>query len=204
MKAARGIPHIIQPESIISFTPAAHKGRKEAAIFLKLFNPGSLLKGRDSFETVQSLSSDEKLQVARDTAQGIKGLHDKGLVHRDIKPGNIFISRDATTKKVQAVVADLGLLTSESSARGELAHGTPFYMPPEKYASDPKKADVWGLGCTFYQLLYAKWPDRNFTALAKNMVLPDSSPLKKLERITWDMLVPVASRPSIDQVLQAL
>jgi serine/threonine protein kinase len=204
LKLAKGLPHVIQPQSIIPYTSAGTSHRKEVAIFLKLFKPGALTSSTLSCATIESLAPAEKLQVAHDAAVGISELHSKGLIHRDIKPGNIFIDKNPTTKKIQTVVADLGVLTTVAKAKGALGHGSVFFLPPEYYANDPKKADIWGLGCTFYMLLYGKWPQKPFRELPRTMILPNASPLKKFERLTWDMLQSEERRPSLEQVISEL
>lgn len=95
------------------------------------------------------------LRVLRDIASALHYMHGKGLVHNDIKPGNILYSRERG-----AVLCDLGLSTK---AKGQVsAGGTPWYVPPEFIGLKQRGAssDVWALGVTMlYVMGKISWPD---------------------------------------------
>ncbi|KAL2015371.1 hypothetical protein VTK56DRAFT_5747 [Thermocarpiscus australiensis] len=94
-------------------------------------------------------------RILRDIASGLHYIHSKGVVHNDIKPGNILYSRERG-----AVLCDLGLSTK---ARDPVtAGGTPWYVPPEFIGMKQRGApsDVWALGVTMlYVLGKISWPD---------------------------------------------
>lgn len=102
------------------------------------------------------------LQVARPLAE----LHDAGIVHRDVKPSNIFVARDREGKEVVKLV-DFGVAALREPVAASLARdssitladsliGTPRYMAPEQIR-DAKtvdaRADVWGLGVVLYEIV---------------------------------------------------
>lgn len=96
------------------------------------------------------------LQILRDIAGALHYIHGKGLVHNDIKPGNILYNRDRG-----AMLCDFGLSTSQSRDTASIG-GTPWYVPPEfigrKQRGPP--SDVWALGVTMlYVLGQISWPD---------------------------------------------
>lgn len=90
------------------------------------------------------LSPDKALAVARDICAGVAAAHEKGVIHADLKPGNIMIDG-----RGRARISDFGLasLTHDESERGVIA-GTPRYMAPEQFAGVPAsvQSDVYALG----------------------------------------------------------
>jgi tetratricopeptide (TPR) repeat protein len=103
--------------------------------------------------------------VLRDVAKALAYAHERGVVHRDIKPDNVLLSGGT------AVVTDFGIAKALSDARtgGEGATltqigtslGTPAYMSPEQAAGDPSvdhRADMYALGCMAYELLTGQTP----------------------------------------------
>lgn len=81
---------------------------------------------------------------------GVKELHAAGVVHRDIKPANVFCFSDETIR-----IGDFNVSKrKEKDKMLKTQTGTPFYACPEIYQSQPydEKADIWSLGCLFYEL----------------------------------------------------
>jgi len=118
-----------------------------------------------------SIPVDESLGIALQIAEALEAAHEKGVVHRDLKPGNIKVTPDGTVK-----VLDFGLakMPEPSSAEGTPRHsptvtleqvtragivlGTAAYMSPEQArgASVDKRADIWAFGCVLYEMLTGK------------------------------------------------
>ena len=83
-------------------------------------------------------------------------LHDRQIVHRDLKSLNIFLSRNGDVR-----IGDLGGATFLApSAQGKEKVGTPFYFSPEVVEEKPynHKSDIWSLGCVLYELCALKHP----------------------------------------------
>ena len=106
------------------------------------------------------LSVGEVIGVLRDVTRALAYAHERGVVHRDIKPDNVLLSGGA------AVVTDFGIAKAISAARTESGNatltqigtsiGTPAYMAPEQAAGDPDidhRADIYALGAMVYELL---------------------------------------------------
>jgi len=103
----------------------------------------------------------ESLDIIIQVAKALVHAHERGMIHRDIKPDNIMITKDNVAK-----LADLGLV-KESDAQftrvtqSGAAMGTPYYMPPEQ-AKDAKRADersdIYALGATFYHMVTGQVP----------------------------------------------
>ncbi|MEV4639230.1 serine/threonine-protein kinase [Actinoplanes sp. NPDC049548] len=97
------------------------------------------------------------LRLLRDIAAGVGVLHDNGIVHRDLTPGNILFRSGPAGAAERVVIADLGLAKALAAASGLTARaGTPGYMAPEQ--DDPMsvvdtRTDVYALGCLGMRLL---------------------------------------------------
>ena len=92
-------------------------------------------------------------------AEAVHYAHGQGLVHRDLKPGNILLDERGEPR-----VVDFGLAvheTSQAKLQGEVA-GTPAFMSPEQFRGEVHRldgrTDIWSLGCVFYQLLTSRRP----------------------------------------------
>ena len=114
------------------------------------------------------LPLEDALRIAREVADALAYAHTQGVVHRDIKPGNILLEEG------HAVVADFGLARALSSAASEdlttsgLAVGTPVYMSPEQVAGTQVdgRTDIYSLGCMLYEMLAGEPPFRGPDARA--------------------------------------
>jgi serine/threonine protein kinase len=121
---------------------------------MELVEKGSL----DELMSVQSRVSEvQALGIGVQIAQGLEAAAEKGLVHRDVKPGNILFA-DARTAKI----VDFGLarvLEEEAGARGEI-WGTPYYIAPERlnYESEDFRSDMYSLGGTLFHAIAGRPP----------------------------------------------
>ncbi len=103
----------------------------------------------------------EAIRIALDVAKGLEHAHKAGLVHRDVKPQNIILTKEGVTK-----LTDLGLARQEgdleaAEAEKGKAFGTPFYISPEQIrgAHDVDfRADLYSLGATLYYMVTGKVP----------------------------------------------
>jgi serine/threonine-protein kinase len=134
--------------------------------FTMPFVDGESLRMR--MERFGPLSVPHTVSILRDVARALAYAHERGVVHRDIKPDNVLLTAGA------AVVADFGVAKALSSARvpisGEqdgtitragTALGTPAYMAPEQCAGDPNvdhRADLYAFGVMAYEMLTGASP----------------------------------------------
>ncbi len=107
------------------------------------------------------LSGELSLYVFLDVCRALKYAHDHGVIHRDIKPGNILISRSGDVK-----LADFGIASTEDNEDSSLTKegtmlGTPSYMPPEQFENSKnvdKRADIYAMGVMLYEMVTGKKP----------------------------------------------
>ncbi len=129
-------------------------------IAMELVDKGSL----DDLMNLQGRVAEiQALGVGIQVAQGLQAAHQKGLIHRDVKPGNILFA-DAQTAKI--VDFGLALLAEhEAEERGEV-WGTPYYVAPEKLDHQPEdfRSDMYSLGGTLFHAIAGRPPFEADTA----------------------------------------
>jgi serine/threonine protein kinase len=115
--------------------------------------------------TAGPLPLDRALVFMRQAAGAIGAAHERGIVHRDLKPANLFVVADPDVVGGERVkVLDFGIakLTVEAGAgKTQGVFGTPSYMSPEQCASTAAvdgRADLYSLGCIFYELVCGRPP----------------------------------------------
>ena len=128
--------------------------------------PGKTLAERIASEP---LNLQEALSIGRQVAEAISAAHEKGVVHRDLKPGNIKITPEGRVK-----VLDFGLAKATvSQGRAQTTVtlpgriiGTPAYMSPEQACgkSTDHRTDIWSFGCLLYEMLTGHIPFEGQTA----------------------------------------
>ncbi|CCA67823.1 hypothetical protein PIIN_01647 [Serendipita indica DSM 11827] len=88
-------------------------------------------------------------------------LHEHGVVHNDIKPANILLSKEGVPKLVDFGFSECYGLSTPDAFRSSLAYGTPEYLSPERARGqfhDSRKSDVWALGVTFFEIIMGRTP----------------------------------------------
>ncbi|RHN55995.1 putative mitogen-activated protein kinase kinase kinase STE-STE11 family [Medicago truncatula] len=122
-------------------------------IFIELVTKGSLLRLYQRYKLRDSQVS----AYTRQILHGLKYLHDRNIVHRDIKCANILVDANGSVK-----VADFGLAKVTILNDIKSCHGTAFWMAPEvvngKVNGYGLPADIWSLGCTVLEMLTGQVP----------------------------------------------
>jgi serine/threonine-protein kinase len=131
----------------------------------------------------RTLGVREAMGILKDVSRALAFAHERGVVHRDIKPGNVLLAAGSAT------VTDFGVAKALSTARrpGEtnagltqtgMSLGTMLYMAPEQAAGDPEidgRADIYSLGITAYEMLAGAAPFANLSPremLTARLTLP--------------------------------
>ena len=112
-------------------------------------------------------------------AEGLRCVHDHGVVHRDVKTLNVFEAEDGTMK-----LGDFGVgrMMSENTQFLSTVYGTPLYLSPEQVRNEPynQKADLWSLGVLLYELatLHPPFEAPNMIVLAQRIDKAQFTPPK--------------------------
>ncbi|GAM29429.1 hypothetical protein SAMD00019534_126050 [Acytostelium subglobosum LB1] len=143
----------LQHNNIVKFIES-HETPKFLFFALEFIEGGSLAKIAKRYGNfAEPLLSRYICQVLR----GLEYLHDKGVIHRDIKSDNILITKEGVIK-----LADFGSCTYSALDRKLTVVGTPFWMAPEVIQMDMNArstaCDIWSLGCTILELLTGNPP----------------------------------------------
>lgn len=148
--AALNDPHIIQ----IYFIGQEN----DQPFFVMEFVEGESLSGLLKREG--RLQPEVALKILHQTAQGLATAHDRGVIHRDIKPGNLMLG-----SRGQVKIADFGIalatqdLSKKLTSTGEFV-GTPGYLSPEVCLGKPvdQRSDIFSLGIVLFEMLSGKTP----------------------------------------------
>ena len=141
------------------------------------------------------LPQDQALEIALQAAQALTHAHQQRIVHRDVKPANVMLTRSGTVKVLDFGVAKIQEPADASRSGAEL--GTLAYMAPEQLRGEPARpsTDVWSLGCLLHEMLAGSRPFRGDTdaALVANIVSGRPRPL--------DPAVPPAIQGVVERAL---
>ncbi|APR84760.1 Serine/threonine protein kinase [Minicystis rosea] len=161
-----------------------------------LFLAMELLEGVSLAEALyaeQPLTVQEFLTVMLDTARALGAAHLADVVHRDIKPGNIFLHRDASGF-ASAKILDFGIskltgVDDSHHTKSGVVLGSPRYMSPEQTRSAAAvdgRTDIWSLGVILFEGLTGTWPHEgdSFTSL---VVAICTSPPASIDQMAPDL-----------------
>jgi serine/threonine protein kinase len=149
-----------------------------------------LLEGKTLAErlaSVPQLTPGKAVEYAIQIAHGLAAAHDRGIVHRDVKPTNVFITNDGRIKLLDFGLAQQETIDSESettrpssvATEPGMAVGTPAYMSPEQVLAQPAtvRSDLFAFGVIVYEMLSGTHPFRRATmAETQTAILRDDAP----------------------------
>ena len=157
----------------IGRTPA-REGAPASLYFAMEHVSGGSLDG--PIERGETLDPERARALMIEAAKGLRDASEAGIVHRDIKPGNLLLDKNGLLK-----LADFGVAKPLDGDKAMSHHGmivgSPLYMPPEqaKGLTVDRRADMYSLGCTFYHLLAGVPPfdgETSLAVVAKHMTEP--------------------------------
>ena len=139
------------------------------------------------------LPADKAVEISRKLCAGLGAAHDRGVIHRDLKPQNIMLN-----KRGEVLIMDFGLAAIAGQLSGaEVRNGTPAYMAPEqlKGSEVTARSDVYALGLVLYELFTGKRPfdARNLQELID---MQESAHLSSMTTIAADI------DPAVEKVIR--
>src|SRR3990172_3116135 len=129
---------------------------EDGQLFISMdYYEGETLKNKISKEL---LSIDEIINITTQIVEGLHKAHENGIIHRDIKPPNIFITKEGIVK-----ILDFGLakkVDQTQFTRRDMKFGTTNYMSPEQIKGEKldHRTDIWSLGVLLYEMLTGQHP----------------------------------------------
>ncbi len=140
-------------------------GKADGTTFITMeFVPGEDLKS--FIHRAKQLSIGTAISIARQVCEGLEEAHRQGVVHRDLKPGNIMIDKDGDAK-----IMDFGIarsLTGRGITGAGVLIGTPEYMSPEQVDGQDvdQRSDLYSLGVILYEMVTGRLPFAGETPLS--------------------------------------
>ncbi|MBI3267929.1 MAG: serine/threonine protein kinase [Planctomycetes bacterium] len=154
-REARSAARLRHPNIVQVHDVGVHEGRPYFTM--------DFIEGEDLDKAGKRLPTRRFLEVLRDVGLALQAAHDAGLVHRDVKPGNLLLDREG-----HPYVTDFGLVKEVRANDGAAltltgaVMGTPRYMSPEQASGQPEEvgpaSDLWSLGVILYQHIAGKPP----------------------------------------------
>lgn len=135
---------------------------------------------RDELRETGPFGQDRALEVTAAVCGALAAAHARGLIHRDVKPANILLSREGRVK-----MTDFGIaLAARGAASGNVAVGTAAYLSPEQARGEPvgPASDLYSAGCVLYEMLTGRPPFAGPTpqAIAQKHVEEEPVPPSRL------------------------
>jgi TolB-like protein/tetratricopeptide (TPR) repeat protein/predicted Ser/Thr protein kinase len=187
-------PHIL---------PLHDSGEAGGLLFYVMpYVPGLSLQ--DWLAQAKALAARDALLIAAEVAEALDHAHRHGVVHRDIKPGNILLEEN------HAVVTDFGIARAlreagdDRTTQAGIAIGTPAYMSPEQITGEhviDGRSDIYSLGCVLFEMLAGKPPFRGANSAATmgaRLVSPPPRPSSVTDAVTEEIDTAVLRALAVD------
>jgi serine/threonine protein kinase len=211
LEEARRITRVVHPNIIVVKKFFTMNG---TAYIVLRYEPGQTLKQR-----LEKPMNEKSVRSMMDgVLQGLVAIHDHdtALLHRDIKPDNIILSRNRSDRELTPVLIDFGAAREfhNRNSRSVTALVSQGYSPPEQYGVGGQQgpwSDLYALGATAYRCVTGTPPPYSLTRLGKDTIVPAAVKARGrysddlLRLIDWMMVLKEGDRPrSAREALQSL
>src|SRR5213594_904120 len=152
MREARAAGALLHPNIVTIYD----LGESDEQLFIAM----ELVDGRDLSSMIalsEPLALERKLDIVIEVLQGLSYAHERGVIHRDVKPSNVRIASDGSVKIMDFGIARLQ--SADVTGSGAIV-GTPTYMAPEQITNGAitPATDLYAVGCLLYELLCYRKP----------------------------------------------
>ncbi|MEL6547519.1 MAG: serine/threonine-protein kinase, partial [Myxococcota bacterium] len=155
------------------------------------------------YAKAEKLSVDQRIQLFRQVGRALQYAHQKGVIHRDVKPSNILVQKQSDGPRVKLIDFGVAKATDEAEPGGLTGHGyvgTPAYMPPEAFDGSrdiDTRSDIYSLGVALMELVTGSHPFRK-ESLAEVAAAHASS--KELTALAlWNQLDTLTQTVALDE-----
>ncbi len=185
----------VSDDHIVAVYQVAHEEDRDLPYLVMQFVDGESLEQR--LEKQHRLPLNEIIRISMQIAYGLAAAHERGLIHRDVKPGNILLEKGTDRVKL----TDFGLARAAEDLRltsSGMVAGTPLYMAPEQARGEDtdQRADLFSLGIVMYEMATGQPPFIGNTALVVLRRLSDDphQPLSELDPTLPDWFIDIVDK----------
>ena len=191
----RAVARLLHPRIVTAFDAGQH----ESIVYLVM----EYVDGATLFQLVHSqgpCTVNQALRLIRQSAEGLAHAHLNSVIHRDVKPGNMMVTRDGSLKLLDLGLAAFAQSSQRDNPNAKKISGTPEYMPPEQFQGLKlgESVDVYALGCTLIFLLTGSAPyaGKSVSALMRAHA---TAPIPRLQGLS--VAAPAGLQDLIDRML---
>lgn len=201
----------IDSNNVVSYKEAFYNDPNQSLyIIMDYLNDGDLEQKVSMYKKFKSHFSEKEIwHIFNQIALGLKAMHDKNILHRDLKCSNIFI-----TKKGLVKIGDMNVSKVYKEGLVNTQTGTPYYASPEVWKDLPYdyKSDLWSLGCIVYEMCTLRPPfsGKSLEEVYKKVTKANYLPIpiyysSELNNVIYGLLsVNPNQRPSLNSIIQTI
>lgn len=143
---------------------------------------------RDLSSYPKPAKEEEALRIVKGIAEGLRHAHSRGVYHRDLKPQNVLLTKDATPKITDWGLAKVRSVSASASTKGlTLSYAAPEQLDSETYGSTDHRTDIYQLGLIFYELLTGKLPYATDSPAKVMFEILRPEPFEKVSKVSRDL-----------------